>query len=53
MPTTVEGINSRLKDTEKWIAELQDRIVKTTATEQKKMKRNKASLRPLGQHQAH
>ena len=45
--TTVEGINSRLNDTEKWITELGDRIVKTTATEQKKMKRNKDSLRDL------
>ena len=47
MRTTVEGINSRLNDTEKWITELEDRIVKTTATEQKKMKRNKDRLRDL------
>ena len=47
MRTTVEGINSRLNDTAKWITELEDRIVKTTATEQKKMKRNKVSLRDL------
>ena len=47
MRTTVEGINSRLNDTEKWITDLEDRIVKTTATEQKKMKRNKDRLRDL------
>ena len=39
MKNTPEGINSRLNDTEKWITELGDRILKTTATEQKKMKR--------------
>ena len=48
MKNTLEVINSRLNDTEKWISELKDRVVEITAAEQKKrMKRNKDSLRHL------
>ena len=32
----LEGINSRLNDTEKWISELEDRVMETTQAEQKK-----------------
>ena len=32
----LEGINSRLNDTEKWISELEDRVMETTQVEQKK-----------------
>ena len=45
---TLEGINSRITEAEEWISELEDRMVKITATEQKKrMKRNEDSLRDL------
>ena len=48
MKNALEGINSRLNDTEEWISELKDRVVEITAAEQKKrMKRNKDSLRDL------
>ena len=33
---TLVGLNNRLNDTEEWISELEDRVVKITATEQKK-----------------
>lgn len=36
MKNTLEGINSRLNDTEKWISELEDRVMETTQVEQKK-----------------
>ena len=35
MENTLEGINSRLNDTEEQISELDDRIVKITNAEQK------------------
>ena len=41
MKNTPEGINRRLNDTEEWISKLEDRVVETTATEQKKEKRMK------------
>ena len=49
MKNTLEGINSRLNNSEGWISELEDRVVEITATEQKKkrMKRNEDSLRDL------
>ena len=50
MKNTLEGLNSRLNDTEEWISELEDRIVEITANEQKKekrMKRNEDGLRDL------
>ena len=52
MKNTLEGINSRITEAEKWISELEKRMVEMTATEQrKKMKRNEDSLRDLwGQH---
>ena len=48
---TLEGINSRLIEAEERINDLEDTMVKITATEQnieKRMKRQ--SKRPLGQH---
>ena len=49
MNNTLQGINSRVTGAE-WINDLEDRMVEITATEQnteKKMKRNKDSLRDL------
>ena len=45
-----ERINSRITEAEEWINDLEDRMVEITATEQnteKRMKRNKDSLRDL------
>ena len=54
MKTTLEGINSRITETEERISDLEDRMVEFTAVEQnkeKRMKRNEDSLkRLLGQH---
>ena len=36
MKNTLEGINSRLDDTQEWISELEGRIVEITEAEQKK-----------------
>ena len=50
MKNTVEGINSRITETEEWISDLEDRMVEFTAMEQnkeKRMKRNEDSLRDL------
>ena len=50
MKNTLEGINSRMTETEEWISDLEDRTVEFTATEQnkpKRMKRNEDSLRDL------
>ena len=47
---TLEGINSRITETEKWISDLEDRIVEITAAEknkEKRMKRIEDSLRDL------
>ena len=47
---TLEGINSRLDDTEEWISELEDRVVRVTQAEHTKEKRifeNDDSLRDL------
>ena len=47
---TLEGINSRITEAEKWINELEDRMVEITATNQnieKGMKRNEDILRDL------
>ena len=38
MKTTLEGINSRITDAEKWISDLEDRMVEFTAVEQIKKK---------------
>jgi len=50
MKNTLEGINSRLGDTEENISDLEDRIVEITQTEQQKERRifkNEDSLRYL------
>ena len=50
MKNTLEGINSRINEEEKWISDLEDRMVEFTAAEQKeekRMKRNEDSLRDL------
>ena len=48
MNKTLEGIHSRITETEAWINDLEDRMVEITATEQnieKRLKRNEESLR--------
>ena len=55
MKNTLKGTNSRLNEGEEWIHELEYRIVEITAAkpkEEKRMKRNEDSLKPLGQRQA-
>ena len=50
MNNTLEGISSRITEVEEWISDLEDRMVKITATKQnieKRMKINKDSLRDL------
>ena len=50
MKNTLEGINNRITEAEKWISELEDRKVEITAMEQnkeKRMKRNEYSLRDV------
>ena len=50
MNNTLEGISSRITETEEWISDLEDRMVEITAAEQnieKRMKRNEDSLRDL------
>ena len=47
---TLKGTNSRITEAEKWISELEDRMVEITAQEQNKgrgMKRLEESLRDL------
>ena len=47
---TLEGIDSQITETEEWISELEDRMMKITAAEQNKekiMKRNEDSHRDL------
>ena len=55
---TLQGINSRLYNTEERSSNLEDRVVEVTQAEQKKKKgkkkqflKNKDSLRPLRQYQ--
>ena len=54
MKNTLEGIHSRITETEEWISDLEDRMVEFTAAEQnkeKRMQRNEDSLKkPLGKH---
>ena len=53
---TLEGINSRIYETEEGICGLEDKVVEITSEEQKKvkrMKRSEKSLRPLGPYQMH
>ena len=50
MKTTLEGINSRITETEEQISDLEDRKAEFTAAErnkEKRMKRNEDSLRDL------
>ena len=50
MKNTVEGINSRITETEEQISDLENKIVEITTTEQnkeKRMKRIEDSLRDL------
>ena len=45
--SSLEGINSRINETEEWISDLEHKIVKITTAEQnkeKRMKRNEDSL---------
>ena len=47
---TLEGINSRISEAQKWISKLEDKMVEITFEEQnniKRMKRTEDSLRPL------
>ena len=37
---SLEGINSRITEAEKWISDLEDKIVEITPTEQNKEKKN-------------
>ena len=39
MKTTLEGISSRITEAEKWISDLEDRMVEFTSAEQNKEKR--------------
>ena len=39
---TLQGINSRINETEEWISELEDRMVEVIATEQNKQKDRKS-----------
>ena len=51
MKNTLEGINSRIPETEEQISDLEHRMVEFTAAEKKKkkrMKRNEDSLRDSG-----
>ena len=40
MNNILEGINSRITEAEKWISDLEDRMVEITATEQNIKKKN-------------
>ena len=48
MNSTLEAVNSRITKSEKWISDLEDRMVEITDAKQnikKRMKRNEGSLR--------
>ena len=50
MKNTLEGINSRITEAEEWIRDLEDKMMKISATEQnkeKRIQRNQDSLRDL------
>ena len=50
MKNTLEGINSRITESEEWISDLEDGMVEFSAAEhnkEKRMKRNEDSLRDL------
>ena len=42
---TLEGINSRLSEAEKWISELEDKMLEITSEEQNKVKKNEKNWR--------
>ena len=44
MKNTLEGINSRLNDSEEWSSELEDRVVENTAAEQRKEWKEKRTV---------
>ena len=41
MKKTLEGINSRINESEEWISVLEDRVLEITATDQNKEKKRK------------
>ena len=43
MKNTLEGINSRISETEEWISELEDKMVEITSEKQNKIKRMKST----------
>ena len=50
---SLQGFNIRITEADEWISDLEDKIVEITTAEQnkeKRMKRIKDSLRPLGQY---
>ena len=57
MENTLEGINRRINEAEEWFSELEYRVVKITALEQKTEKKNEKKQeqfkRPMGQHLMH
>ena len=44
---TLEGINSRISEAEKWLSELKDKMVETTVEEKNKVKRMKRTENSL------
>ena len=53
MNNTLEGINSRITESEEQINDLEDRMMEITAIEKyrkKKKKKRRQPKRPLGQH---
>ena len=53
MKNSLEGINSRVDDTEEQISKLEKRVEEITQAEQKKEKEQGQSKEPLRQHQAY
>ena len=49
MKNTLEGINRKLDDTQKWIVHLEDGVVEITHTEQERKKRNLKPEDSLGE----
>ena len=45
MNNTSEGINSRITEVEKWISDLEDRMVEITATKQNTEKKNEKKMK--------
>lgn len=55
MKNTLEAINNRLNEADKWISELECRVVEITTAKQKIENEKKLGLfkRPLRQHHTH